>query len=75
LIKKFKDLIGGDETVINTELSKKIYEAIRNDKSSSKTKLAIDLLLLVDTEQIEVPSYISAGLAWLKNELVRKSEN
>ena len=70
LIKKFKEIIN---TKNNAEdIGKDMFDALRNGE---KAKFALELLWLKEPTELNVPTYIQEGLAWLQDQLERKQKD
>jgi predicted ATP-dependent endonuclease of OLD family len=65
-IRKVREAIEASKTA--AELGTAMFELL---KDISKARLALDLLLLKDPTQLQIPTYIRDGLSWLQARLQR----
>ncbi len=67
LVRKFRDAIADLDDA--GEISKAMYEALRNGK---KAEFALDVILAEQFDSLTVPRYIAEGLEWLQSRLTKK---
>ena len=67
LIAKFRDALS--DSVDAQTLTTTVSDALGN---GDKARLALDLLMCDESDQIEIPKYIHEGLTWLGQQLTRK---
>ena len=67
LIKKIKELVTKYTTP--DELSKKMFDTLKDSKSNAKAEFALELLFWKEPEALKVPTYIREGLEWLQSEV------
>jgi len=64
LMRKFNDAINNTSTI--PELGRKFFDALREGK---KAEFALQLIYLEELKDIQIPTYIKEGLAWLESQL------